>query len=347
MTIKSTVSLRNKTIMRIAVIGPGAIGALVAGYLKEKKKDVILVGNSIAAKEITNKGVVISGVRGDHKLKIDCRESLDSSVDLIILAVKTQDVRDVFKAGNSFSKNAIVLTTQNGVQADNITAKFIDKQRIISSIVMFGATCLEPGMVVHNFEGNWLMGRPFVKNDQVLNSVVEVLNEIFPATAVEDILGMKYLKVFVNANNCIPAILGFSMQECFADLDISRIAINIWKEGFEVVNKAGLKLVSLPDFPLERLVKLTSMPVLEAAKIFSGIMTNLSKEPLYGSVLQSIKRNKPSEIDYLNGEFVNIARNNSLSASLNEKLVEMVHQVERNNKFFSKVELLKATQILN
>jgi 2-dehydropantoate 2-reductase len=73
-------------------------------------------------------------------------------------------------------------------------------------------------------------------------------------------------------------------------------------------------------------------------------MSNLSKEPLYGSILQSIKRGKPSEIDYINGEFVRLARENKLGAPLNEKLVQMVHQVEEKNKFFSKEELLNSTK---
>jgi 2-dehydropantoate 2-reductase len=157
---------------------------------------------------------------------------------------------------------------------------------------------------------------------------------------------MKYLKIFVNANNCIPAILGRSMQETFSDLQMSRISIAVWKEGVEIIARARINLVSLPDFPLERLTKLTSLSLEEAARIFSGIMTGLSKEPLYGSVLQSIKRGRPSEIDYLNGEFVGLAEKNHFEAPLNKRLVEMVHQVEQSHKFFSPEELIANTKAL-
>ena len=88
------------------------------------------------------------------------------------------------------------------------------------------------------------------------------------------------------------------------------------------------------------------MPIDEAAKIFSGIMVNLSKEPLYGSILQSIKRDRSSEIDFINGEIVNLAKENALTAPLNQKLVEMVHEVERTNIFFSKETLLAETEKL-
>jgi len=330
--------------MKIAVIGAGAIGNLVAGYLKLKGQDVFLIGRNDTVGVIKEKGLQISGVRRNFNISIDVSERLSRDSDLVILATKTQDVEAAIKENLSFVEGAAILTTQNGIQAENIVAKYISKENVISSIVMFGATYLEPGKVVHNFEGNWIMGRMFGENDGHITKVSEVLNKAFPTVVAENIQGMKYLKIFVNANNCIPAILGRSMQEAFSDIDISRISIAIWQEGLDIISPSGIDLVSLPDFPLERLIKLTSMPITEAARIFSGIMTNLSKEPLYGSILQSIKRGKPSEIDYINGEFVRLAKDNNLASPLNKKLVKMVHSIEQTKRFFTKDELLNKTK---
>jgi 2-dehydropantoate 2-reductase len=330
--------------MKIAVIGAGAIGCLVAGYLKDRGKDVRLVGNPATVEAINTRGLSITGARGDFKIEIDALNRLDRPGDLAILSVKTQDVQKAVEDNLKFLKNSLVLTTQNGVQADNIAAHYIAKEKIISSIVMFGATCIEPARVVHNFEGSWIIARAFSANDNAPEEIAAALGEIFPVVVTGDIQPMKYLKIFVNANNCIPGLLGISMQEAFSDIDVSRLGIAIWREGFDIVTKAGIKLVSLPDFPLERLTKLLSLPIFEAAKIFSGIMVNLSKEPLYGSILQSIKRGRPSEIDYINGEFVNIARQNDVNAPLNEKLVKLVHQVEKTGRFISKEVLLAQTK---
>lgn len=332
--------------MRITVIGAGAIGGLVAGYLKLKDGDVSLVGHLDSVRAIKENGLKISGVRGDFHIKIDVSRRIASRPSLAILAVKTQDIEKVLKDNEDLLKDTLILTTQNGIQADTLVAKYIPQENIISSIIMFGATYLEPGRVVHNFEGNWIIGRIFANNDPKPIEASEVLNKIFPTIVTEDLKGMKYLKLFVNANNCIPAILGMSMQEAFSDIEISQISITIWKEGWEIVNKVGINLVSLPDFPIERLTKLISLALPQAAKIFSGIMTNLSKEPLYGSILQSIKRKRTSEIDYINGEFVRLAHKNNLKAGLNEKLVEMVHRVEETNRFFTKEELISATKDL-
>lgn len=332
--------------MRIAVIGAGAIGGLVAGYLKEKGEEVFLVARRRTIEAIKEKGLRIRGVRGNFQVKLDAAQRLNFIPDLAILATKTQDIEAAVKENLQFLKGCVILTTQNGVAADNIAAVYLPKEKIISSIVMFGATSLEPAEITHNFEGSWIIGRAFGNNDELTVSIAGVLGKAFPAIVSEDIKGMKYLKIFVNANNCIPAILGKSMQEAFCDTSISGISIAIWKEGLEIVNKAGIELVSLPDFPLERLLKLTSMPTREAAKIYSGIMSNLSKTPLYGSILQSIKRGRQSEIDYINAEFVNLARGINTKAPLNEKLVTLVHQVEKTGRFLSTEELVNNTKEL-
>ncbi len=330
--------------MKIAVIGAGAIGGLIAGYLKLKDVDISLVGRQDSVNAIKENGLQISGARGNFNIKIDIADKLNYAPDLAILSTKTQDIEKAIKDNLDFLKKSLIVTTQNGICADGLAAKYIPKENIISSIVMFGATYLEPAKAAHNFEGPWIIGRIFERTDEKVIELSRLFDQIFPTIVTEDIKGMKITKIFVNANNCIPAILGISIQEAFLGVDISSISIGIWKEGLDIVNKAGISLVSLPDFPVERITKLTSMPITEAAKIFSGIMQNLSKEPLYGSILQSIKRGRLSEIDYINGEFVHLAKANNLRAPLNEKLVEMVHQVEQTKRFFSREELLNNTR---
>lgn len=330
--------------MKIAVIGAGAIGGLAAGYLKHKGSDVFLVGRPDSVEAIGKNGLHISGTRGNLLIRIDIFPELNKHVDLAILAVKTQDIEKVVGENRAHLRRAAILTTQNGIQADKILAKYVPKRNIISSIVMFGSTLVELHKLVHNFEGKWILGCPFVQNGDLLKEIAATLNNIFLTSISDNIMGMKWLKLFLNANNCLPAIIGKSMQETFKDLELCKVSIRIWQEGLEVINKAGIKLISLPDFPLEDLMKLVNMPLEQSAKIFSGIMTNLSREPLYGSILQSIKRNRPSEIDYINGEFVALAKNNAAHALLNERLVQLVHSVETTKKFFAPDELLKNVQ---
>ena len=85
---------------------------------------------------------------------------------------------------------------------------------------------------------------------------------------------------------------------------------------------------------------MASMPLEEASQIFSQTMTQLSKEPLYGSILQSIKRGRPSEIDYINGEIVRLGDKMETPAHLNKKVVEMVYRGESRGEFFTPEEIV-------
>jgi len=331
--------------MKIAVIGAGAIGGIIVAYLKKAGEDVVLIGRRPQVDAINAKGLMIKGVRGSETIQVPALTRLDQSYDLVIFAVKTQDIEEAFAANSEYLEKGLLLTTENGVQADNILSSHVDRDRQLSSIVMFGATYIEPGVITFNFEGDWIIGRPFGYLDPTTHAIIAVLSKAFKTVPSSDILGQKYLKLFVNFNNCIPALVGKSMQETFADMDLCRLSIMLLKEGLDIVTQAEIELVSLPDFPKERMYGLVKMPIKEAAGIIHKTLTSLSREALYGSILQSIMRKVPSEIDFINGEVVQLAHHLKIPATLNSKVVDMVHEVERRGKFFS-VEEVKSLMSL-
>ncbi len=321
--------------MTIAVIGAGAIGSVVAGYLSKAGQDVLLVGRPNQVDVLNTNGLTIHGARGSTNIRVRTVPRLDKPYDLVIFTVKTQDLEKAFEYNSEYLGTGLVLTSQNGVQADQILSGHFDRSRQISSIVMFGATYVKPGEVTFNFEGDWIIGRPLTPLDPTAHKVGEVLGKAFKVVMSPDIMGMKYLKLFVNFNNCIPALVGKSMQETFADLDLCRLSIMLLKEGLDIVRQAKIEMVSMPDFPKERILGLANMPLEQSAGIINKTLTGLSKEPLYGSILQSIMRGKTSEIEFINGETVHLAKRLHGHAPLNERVVDMVHEVERTGKSFS------------
>jgi len=333
--------------MKIAVIGAGAIGSVVAGYLHKAGEDVVLVGRPQQVQTINQQGLRIKGARGEEIVKVPALSRLNKKYDLVIFTVKTQDMEEAYQDNFEYLDDMWILTTQNGVQADNMISSHLDKEKVISSIVMFGATYTKPGEVTFNFEGDWIIGKPFVVNDAFVHTLAGILKKAFPAVVTQDIVGMKWLKLFVNFNNCLPALIGKSMQETFSDMDFCRLSVLLLKEGFAIVQKGGVELTSLPQFPVERISGLASMPLDQAAGIINKTLTSLSKEPLYGSILQSILRKKTSEIDFINGEVVLMAENIQMKAPLNRKVVELVHQVENNGRFFEVEEIKKEFEKLS
>lgn len=327
--------------MKIAVLGCGAIGGIFLNRLSQKEK-VTGVVKSYQKSFLAQEGLVVEKEGAKSTVKVDTVTSLAEPVDLAIFATKTGDLKPAAAENRQYLEKALVLTTQNGLQAENILKAFFPEENIVSSIVMFGATFFAPNRIVCNFDGSLVIGS--LSNS--VNKVVKVKEKLEPFFKVEtssNIKGAKYLKLFVNLNNCLPAILGKSMQETFSDLDICKLAINLNREAYRVVKAAGIVLADLPGYPRERIEKLTGLPLPQAAAIFSQVMTGLSRQPLDGSILQSIKRQKPSEIDYINGEIAELAKAINCPAHLNKKVTQLVHKVEENG-FLTKKTLLSEVE---
>ena len=331
--------------MKVAILGCGAIGGLFLGYLSGENVDVIGIVKDYQKESLLKKGLFIEGSRGKDSYKVRVDNKLKERVDLAIFASKLADLEALIKENLEYLKDATVISTQNGVRADYILSEYFSKEKIITGIVMFGATFYRPNRIVHNFKGNLILGNIFDKEVADIEEVVSLLKSAFDVVVSDKIKGAKYLKLFINLNNCIPAIIGLSMQEAFADINFAKLAIKLNKEAFNIVKNSGIELADLPTFPLARLEGLVLMDIEKASGILSKVMTSLSKEPLYGSILQSIKSSKLSEIDYINGEIVRIASENNLKAPLNSKIVELVHRVEESKKFFKKGKLSKVMEM--
>jgi 2-dehydropantoate 2-reductase len=328
--------------MKIAVVGGGAIGSLVAAFLSKAGEDVSLIGRRDHVKAINDNGLKIISSQGQEIIKVKALMKLDHSYNLVIFATKTQDLEQAYQDNQDFLQNEpVILTTQNGVQADNMISVHFEPDTIISSIVMFGATYMRPGEITYNFPGDWIIGKPFSVNDSRVVEVEKILKNAFPVVVTHEIVGMKWLKLFVNFNNCIPALIGKSMQETFADIDFCRLSVMLLKEGLDIVRSAHIELKSLPQFPVDRVLGLSQLPIDQGASIINKTLTSLSKEPLYGSILQSIMRKKVSEIDFINGEVVVLARSTGKKAFLNSKVVDYVHRVESSGRFLDPEDVKK------
>lgn len=327
--------------MTIAIIGAGAMGSLIAAYLHKAGLPVVLIGKAEQVDAISRRGLKIRQSDQEETVQVRVLEKLDQEYDLVIFTVKTQDLEQAYQQNHEYLEGATVLTMQNGVQGDNVLSSHFEPKNMYSSIVMFGATLARPGEVVYNFPGSWILGKPYQANDVRIHEFAHTLGKAFPVVISSNIMGMKWLKLFVNFNNCIPALIGKTMQETFSDLDFCLLSVRLLKEGLSLVQTAGIEMVALPDFPIERITGLAAMPEGQAAAIVQKTMTGLSREPLYGSILQSLMRKKTSEIDFINGEVVQLAKTMRTDAPLNNRIVQCIHRIEEQGRFFSPEEVKK------
>jgi 2-dehydropantoate 2-reductase len=333
--------------MRVAIIGTGAIGCVTGALLSEKGHDVTLVGRPDMVSAINNNGLVIENVSSVMAYELASRTSLDFEPEAAVFAVKTQDMEKAVRGAHPFLKDSLIITMQNGVMSDKIAADVLGSENIVSSVVMYGATYIEPGRVTYNFPGGLVIGQAFDSGSDrdIVGEATALLDGAFDVTVSDDIHGVHWTKLILNLNNAVACVLGMSLQETFEDPRLCRLGVMLMKEAYEAMEKAGIRLGSLPDLPLEKLRSLLGAPLEVSSEVYGNIMKGLSKEPLPGSVLQSVRRGKTTEVDYLNGEIAVLGMKHRFPACINKKMVELVKRVEECGRFISREELLKETGI--
>ncbi|WP_273845661.1 ketopantoate reductase family protein [Rubrobacter calidifluminis] len=321
--------------MKVAVVGAGAVGSLVGGLLWEAGEDVTLVGRGEHVRRINERGLHVSGAGGRRVLRPKAAHSLEESPDIVLLATKTQDLADACReVAPLVPEDAPVVTMQNGVRCDEIAREFFSPQQIVGCVVFFSASYLEPGEVRWQVRGRLIVGEPFAPGSGHLQETRELLSKALPVRISRDILASRWTKLIFNLNNALPAITGLPMQRIYFDPATSEIPLRVMREGIEVAYGAGFRLdLSPAALAMRAMVRL---PEGIPGKVL-GILgrTPVGREPIFGSTWQSIKRGSRTEVDYLNGEIVELGRKIGRKTPYNERVVELVHEVEKKGEFLS------------
>ncbi len=328
--------------MKIAVIGAGAVGSVIGGLLSKAGEDVTLIGRKPHVEAINQNGLVLEGPSGKTVIWVKAAENLDFKPDLLLLTVKTQDVETSVREIQPYLSGALVVTMQNGVRSDDLVAGVLGKENIISTVVFSNSSFLEPGKVVFSPTSRkpaLLIGEPFGANGNRLRSLSALLNKALSTDVSEDIRGAHWTKLLWNVNTAVPAVTGLPMQEGNQYPQIRELNINLMKEGLKVTKIAGIKTAPIPGWELSIMEKMVNMPLAEASLIMKNNVESLGKRPVLGSILMSINRGKNTEIDYLNGEIVNLGKKMGIPTPVNSLIVELVHQVETTGKFLTVDEL--------
>jgi 2-dehydropantoate 2-reductase len=208
------------------------------------------------------------------------------------------------------------------------------------------AAYLLPGKVTVAIRGNLTIGRPFNPRDGKLEEVTHLLNQAIPTRITDNIQGAHWLKLIVNLNNALPAMTNYTMSQVYADPYLRNLAVGIMREGQRIIDRANIRLASLPEVSVGLTKLLYMIPLGIAGRIVAKKYRRVMTEwPLWSSTLQSILRHRPAEIDYLNGEIVELGKRCGEATPLNSKIVELVHQVERTGQFLSVEEIRQAFRV--
>lgn len=288
--------------MKIAIVGPGAIGTFLAGILG-KRNEVDLLGRrplEIENVEIIGKTEVKTSVN------YTCSPSDISDDDLIIICTKAFDTEEAVSTLSKYISDPMVLSLQNGLNNERVISGYVKDGLTIGGITTNGVTFLEPGKVKHAGKGDTIIG----KYPEGINEYVERVSQTFNEAGVETktsdhIMDHIWEKAVVNSGiNPLTSVLEVKNGLLIEDDHLNELLENIILESGSIAE--------------EQVETSKEILVSRAKEVAKNTSDNFS------SMLQDIKNESRTEIDQINGEIINKGRELGLSTQINETLFNLI-----------------------
>ncbi|MCK4839178.1 MAG: 2-dehydropantoate 2-reductase [Desulfobulbaceae bacterium] len=308
--------------MKIAVIGPGAMGCLLAGALCDANKVWLLDHNPDRADLLNRQGLVIEEIGHSRSCRVNVTADLRQigPVELILLCVKAGKVKEVLHAiGPLCNQESLLLALQNGIGHLPLLPEILGDSACWGlGVTSHGATLIGPGYVLHKGQGITRIGLPTesistdAKSIEKLTAAAQTLTGAGIQTElVPDILNHVWAKLLVNVGiNALTAIHDCPNGVLLESVETVAIMEAAVLEAKHVAEKIG---ITFGDDPWH----VTRQVCLATA-------ANIS------SMLQDIRARRPTEIEAINGALIRKAAELGLPTPVNEELVRKVKEIERN-----------------
>ncbi len=313
---------------RLAVLGTGAIGCLLGGYLLKNGLDVTMLSafRRETADYFNTHGLEVKGIHGDFHVDVraaaldDLQEN--DCFDAVFLALKANDLVDaVTRLKPHLAPDSCVVTLQNGINEEFLTP-ILGEARVVAGISFAGGAVLGPGCV-QDHDGHFVIGELSGEITPRAEALVEILKNARPAQAVTDIRAWQWQKLAAVATSVPAATISgeylfstFDSPKCqrlFAYIALEAQAVSAadgWpQETFGGRSQAEWRAIAggAPAPEIERL----PMP--------DGVVDAYTKD---------IRAHLPLEIDYTNGAIVRLGRRYGVPTPANELLIATIRDIE-------------------
>lgn len=301
--------------MKIAIVGPGAVGSLLAALLTKSKQEVHLIDRNLErARKINQEGIKLEGIAGEFTAKVNVTvEPKELGIrDLIIICVKSYHTEEAIKnVKDLIGEESQVLTLQNGVGNVQILNDVVGEDKVIGGATSLGVTVLGPGHIKYAGKGETIIGKSSGKVLGPLREIANILNKAGLETKVSrDINGVVWSKLIINVGiNAIAVVTRLHngrLLEYDGTKDTMRAAV---QEAVKVAKRKRIKLAY--DDPIQK--------VESVAKATAGNIC---------SMLQDILKKRRTEIDFINGAIVRQAKSLNIPTPVNEVLTNLVKTIE-------------------
>lgn len=310
--------------MRFIVCGAGAIGGVLGGQLAKAGFEVLLVDTAPAhVAAITAHGLHLEGVHGTHVLRLPILPHLSAVAfrpdDIVILAVKAwQSAAAVADLRRATALDLPIVCAQNGIANESLVAQAF--AHVQGLMVLTGATCLEPGVVIQTGNGPLGVGTYPVGVSPAAAAVAAALEQTdLPGYTTDDICSAKWYKLLLNLNNATLGLTGQSTHAAMADAATRHWIADVWEEGAHVLQAAGIAYANPPGLAsLAEQIQHLRLPPAPAPALPAAALQGRSSlwQDLY------LRRGQVEAV-YLNGEIVRLGQQYGVPTPYNHLLLTL------------------------
>ncbi|MBN2498225.1 MAG: 2-dehydropantoate 2-reductase [Deltaproteobacteria bacterium] len=325
---------------RILILGAGGIGGVIAARLAAAGlRPVVVTHNPDIASAIQRRGILVSERgRAQRRVPVRAAARLDElpawmRFDVAMLCMKaTSAVGAAREVLGRLTHRGFVLCCQNGIVEDAVAGE-IGQARCVSAIVGWAATLLAPGEVDKSGPGKILIGeldRP--PSDRVVR-LARILSHVSPTEACPKIRGALWAKLALNCmSSTLGALSGLSVGRMLDSRAGREAFLAIYREVLDTAEAAGIELVPVSGPPRSIYLERGAAPLARARAHGLLRLLGFRYRRLKSSMLQSLERGRPTEIDYLNGYVLARADELGVPAPANRSAVDMLREIERGER---------------
>ena len=300
-----------------AVVGAGPVGCIVAAFLARGGYDVILCD---VIKDLLepamDPGIIIEGAESLQQKVSKTITNIDELAthkpDVIIITVKAHALPLIASAIEGFQHDGMyVVSWQNGIDTELELSKILGKRPVMRAVVNYGCGLVGPAHVSIPFHHPpHYIQELDPASHQAAGAIAEAFSKCGLQTEHTDqIISMVWRKAVLNScMNPVCAVTGLTMSRAMNDPIVYQTVDNLVKECLKVARANEIN-VGWDFYP--------------HAMEYMG--TAGDHKP---SMLMDIEASRRTEIDFMNGKFVEYGKQAGIDTPFNHTLWTLVKGLE-------------------
>ncbi|HYC66265.1 MAG TPA: 2-dehydropantoate 2-reductase [Reyranellaceae bacterium] len=312
------------------MLGAGSIGCFVGGCWQVAGLDVSFIGRERIGRALAEQGLTLSDYRGwraslspdEIDYEVDPRALADA--DIIALTVKSAATAEAARQIRDHGREgATVISFQNGISNVEVLERELgDRLAVVRGMVPYNVAYLGDGRFHKGVAGDL-----HADDRPETQELAKAIGRSPAALKLSnDMLGIAWGKLLINLNNAVSALSGRTLLEELRERDYRRVFAASMREGLTLLDKAGIEPAKVGAVGPRLLPTVIGAPDWLFRNLFMKAWKIDAKAR--SSMADDLAAGRRTEVDYINGELVQLAERLGHDAPINRKIVELIRKAE-------------------